>query len=929
MRSQSYIFLLVVLALGVLSGFLFQQTKTNYGLDVKGGIRFVYQMDTSKLTPEQRQGLRTVQEKLVSTLGARAVGPLGVTEPNVIAKGADQIIVELPGFTNIDQALETMGTSARIEFYHAKNVQSPRNTFRPFAVMERNDDDPRVSFRNSATGQEIAPGTPEYARVIAGWDLILAGEDLANANVQPKGTSYVPEMNFSGSGTEKMTAWSRRTVGQQEMIAAVLDGTVLSIASVKPDAFITNNAVIDGTFSATYVRRLVELLNAGSLPVDLKLLSSQKVDPTIGEQALGMMLLGGAVSFGVICLFLIGYYAFPGFIALIALMLYVLFTLTVLKLINATFSLAAIAGFILSVGMAVDANILVFERFKEEMKNGRELSTALKLGFKRALGAIVDSNACTILTSLVLVNLGTGPVKGFATTLIIGVAISLFTAVVVTRSLLLFLINTKIGSNPKFYAVERDWFGARLDKATAQGGPLRIVEKSKKWFIISAITVVVGVPFMLLGGLKANVEFRGGFEVQYALSDQNVSTSVIAGRLERAGYRGSNVKLASFTERAVELSVPLTPALTGAANDAAAIALVAEASGLSPTAFSEVERPATGALTAKVSLDGTTTSPAAVASALAAGGFPGASATELPEREVRSVFLTLPPNPALEGLSGTDASNKIAEAAGLSGQKLLAYTEVGPAVQQETIRNAVLGVVLSLVLICIYLGFRFGLALGSFVPGLRFGLAAIGAVFHDILVVLGLAAITGYFMGWEVSALFLTAMLTVIGFSVHDTIVIFDRIRENLRNPERGEDFAHLVNRSVTQSFSRSINTSMTVIVTLMILIGIGTATPDLKFFCAAMLFGILSGTYSSIYNASPILYLWERAIEKKKGLEMTLLGIVQQETMRARVVATRTADEEQKDRQENGQAATRSYGQVRRRASDVKRSQREIEDDL
>jgi SecD/SecF fusion protein len=230
-----------------------------------------------------------------------------------------------------------------------------------------------------------------------------------------------------------------------------------------------------------------------------------------------------------------------------------------------------------------------------------------------------------------------------------------------------------------------------------------------------------------------------------------------------------------------------------------------------------------------------------------------------------------------------------------------------------------------MLLIVVYLGFRFGIALGSFVYGLRFGLCAIGAALHDVLVVLALAAITGFFLGWEVSALFITAMLTVIGFSVHDTIVIFDRIRENLRKPNPSEEFGHLVNRSITQSYSRSINTSGTVIATLIVMIAIGTATPDLKFFCAAMLFGILSGTYSSLYNAAPLLYLWENFVARKKGHEFTLMGVAQQEQARARI-APRSVDAPKDQPAEEKKA---SYSQVRRRASAVTKSQRDIDDDL
>ena len=282
--------------------------------------------------------------------------------------------------------------------------------------------------------------------------------------------------------------------------------------------------------------------------------------------------------------------------------------------------------------------------------------------------------------------------------------------------------------------------------------------------------------------------------------------------------------------------------------------------------------------------------------------------------------------PQQTGLS--DGSNDaIAKAAGIQSDLIPGvrpqFQSVGPQLQAETERNAVLGVVLSSCLIIVYLAIRFGTGSGGFLAGLRFGVSAIGALIHDILVVFGTAAIVGYFFHWEVSALFLTAMLTMIGFSVHDTIVIFDRIRENLRKSKKTEEFGDLMNRSITQSFARSINTSGTVIVTLLILVLFGTATNELKFFVTSMLIGIISGTYSSIYNASPILYLWDKAIAKKRGPEHSLVGMVAAEQARTRVITT-TATQQVQSVAPDG---SRTYGQVRRRANQPTRGI-EIEDE-
>ena len=838
MRSKSYLFLLVVIVLGVISGIGYQKLPIRKGLDISGGVRFTYQMqkpaDPVKAKAFTLERMKDLQTRLVAIMGTRASGPLGVTEPVITAKGDDEINIELPGFSDVDKALETMGTSARIEFYWANNVATDKDQNRPYLPSDSKSEGViAVEFRKRfGDSKAIKYGDPEYSTIIKSWgEPILAGEELVDAEPYNSPSGFIPLLKFSPEGAEKMKKWSSTHFNQGEYLAAVLDGKVLSIARVNDNTVLSDNAQITGTFPDGYVANLTSTLKSGSLPVELKLLSSEKVDPTIGGDAFHKMIVAGIVSFGVISVFLIAYYAFPGVVAFIALMLYVLFTLTMLKVINATFSLAGIAGFILSVGMAVDANILVFERFKEEVKSGKSLASAIELGFKRALPAIVDSNACTIITSLVLANFGTGPVKGFATTLIIGVLISLFTAVVVTRSLLMFFVASGIATNPKWYALDRNWFGKKLEE-NANTQPLQIVNNSKKWFAISIISMVVSIPFFFppLKGFKLNVEFQGGYEAVYSMGTSTLSSADITASLEKNGLKGGNVKLAD-------------------------------------------------------------------------------------SKGQRIAYVTLPPLPELKGKTDTESTALIAKAAGLNASDSRGFTQIGPAVQAETQRNALYGVLGSSALIVIYLAFRFGIGVGGFKAGLRFGMSAVGALLHDVLVVFGSAAIVGWLRGWEVSALFLTAMLTIIGFSVHDTIVIFDRIRENLHKPNKGEDFGNLVNRSITQSFARSINTSATVIVTLALLAFFGTATPDLTFFVVAMLIGIMSGTYSSIYNASPILYLWDRKIGEKKGEAFTLVGMARAELDRSRIIGTHAAEPETVVG-----PSGRSYGQVRRRANDPKK---------
>ncbi len=853
MKTKSYSFLLLVILLTVAAVYRYMDDKNypyQFGLDINGGVRLTYQMDTSDLTPEQKKDMPRLTRDMHQILENRVAQSLGVVEGNVQSKGNNQFVVELPSYKDPEQARKILSSTAKIKFYHARNIATQRIPNRRYSISRdetNNDKDTVVLFSSTINPEKVyKPSDPEYKRMIDGWELILEGTDLKRASYSSdpsNANSFIPQMEFTNEGSKKMERWSRRVNNRGEMLAAVLDNKVISIAGLRdgPEGILSSKVSITSSngFKSSYVKNLVNLLNGGSLPVDLKEISSETVDPMIGRHALDKIVQAGVISFGVICLFLLAYYMFPGIIAIIALCLYVLFSLAVLKTLGATFSLASIAAFILSVGMAVDANILVFERVKEEMREGKTLLKAIQLGFMRALPAIVDSNACTILTSLVLAFIGTGPVKGFAYTLIIGLIISFFTAITVTRSLLLFFVGSGIGNNEKWFALGRQWFGENLEQS-ANTKPLQIVNNSKKFFMISLISMIPGVIYIFLGGLKPNVEFQGGVEIVYQMAqDSNRSAIEVNESLEKAGIKGTNVKILSSDE-----------------------------------------------------------------------GF-------------KSAYITVPSSAGMKTSSAkerTETKYKIAKASGFNHKNEKSFTEIGPAVQQETVQNAIIGVVFGCLLIMIYLAFRFGFGAGGFVSGLRFGLSAIGALLHDVIFAIGVAAIAGYYLGWEVSALFITAMLTVIGFSVHDSIVIFDRIRENLSRPVINEDFGNLCNKSITQSFARSINTSLTVIITLAVLMFAGTTTPDLKFFVLTMLLGIISGTYSSIYNATPILYVWDSYIVKKKGEKY---GLLQQAVAEQKMLE---AERLSQTIHSSNDGPEESYSQVRRRNSAIEKSKRIID---
>ena len=858
MQKRGIWFVVVTVVLVGLSVLVNTQVAPRLGLDVAGGVRFTIRAELDKLAPEERSGDAWARKanQTVQILERRAAQGLGVSEANVYRKGTDKFIVELPGVSNEAEAREILTASARLEYYWARNVATTLDPARPY---ERPPGEQDIFVRRGSS-EPIEPKSPEWNRMIERWELLTTGDMLlsAEAGLNPASTTqYQITMTFKGEGIESLNRFLGRTVNKKEWIAAVMDDEIVSFAEVQ-DGFTRvtgGQMLLTGNFTFAEAQKTADLLNAGALPVDLVEENISSVLPSIGRQALSQILLAGMISFVVIAVFLIAYYVFAGFVALLALIAYISLSYAAFKWIGVTFSLAAIAGFILSIGMAVDANILIFERLKEELREGKGLLTSIELGFKRAFPAILDSNVCTILTSAVLMWIGTGPVKGFATTLLIGVFISLFTAVMVTRALMLFLTGVGIGKNPKLYGTERGWFGERLE-ASANEKPLPIIARTKLYFLISLLLIVPGAIAAFMGGIKPNVEFLGGIEVGVRLPEgSNLTAQQVAERVEAAGFNGANAKIGDPEE-----------------NSTRSIAFVT----IPPRENPQVER------------------------YFALSEDPNVEQARKELQEVRTDI-----GSKVVAAAGSNAA--INEAGAITDEA--GFESTGPAVRAETIRGAIIGVIASSILIVLWLSLRFGVALGGFVMGLRFGLSAVIAMLHDVLVIIGLSAIFGLLYNWEVSQLTITAMLTVIGFSVHDTIVIFDRIRENLQRPIAGESFDRLVDRSITQSIARSLNTGGIVIVTLLILVFWGSATPDLKHFNAVMLIGIVSGTYSSIFNASPILVIWERIVRRRKGDEATILHD------QAKKKPKREAEIDEEATVWRDPSETKSgYGQVRRK---------------
>jgi SecD/SecF fusion protein len=732
----------VIIALTIGAAVAIWMLPTRMGLDIRGGMRVVL-----RAKAEEAKGAWTRESlEVTKEIIRNRVDSLGVAEPVIYTKPeSNQIIVELPGLTNKQQARDTISTTARLEFRYVPELEGTWST-----SEERTADGKLTGFEKifGPDGKEVS--AEELQARIFSKDPVLTGNELlpnARAELTTEGT--IIHFEFRNDSKRVFEEFTRGYRGKR--LAIFLDKKLIS-APVIEDV-IPGIGIIRGNFTPEQAKTLANQLNAGALPVPLEWLYDLSVEPTLGRQAVQQTLVAGIVGLITILVFMAWFYRLPGFLANIALILYTVFTLALFKLIPVTLTVPGIAGFILSIGMAVDANILIFERFKEERMAGKTIRAAIEAGFKRAFSAIFDSNMCTLITCYILWYFGTGPVKGFAVTLAIGVAVSMFTAITCSRTLLLLVANTGIGQNDNAYALTR-----------GMHPKLGVTRRLYLWFGISLALIIPGLIFMGLGGIKRSIEFSGGTELS-AQFQQRPTVASVQNLLRSVGINESRIIIAEGNRAIITMR----------------------------------------------------------------------TLSEEDQRRLDQLF---------------QSQNILKESS----------ETVSPAISRELTRNAFLSIVIASTLILLYLAIRF--AIGGFIEGMKFGTCALIAMIHDVLVVLGLFAIMGYFFNWKIDSLFVTAMLTVIGYSVHDTIVIFDRIRENLRHRAKGDTFAHIVDSSIEQTFTRSINTSVTVIFVLLALLILGG--PVVRLFVTALLIGIVSGTYSSIFNASPLMVLWKQLTSEK-----------------------------------------------------------------
>ena len=707
-----------------------------------------------------------------------------------------------------------------------------------------------------------------YSTVPDTWkDTGLTGKHFVHADVQLD-QFYQPyvQIQFNDEGAALFEEITSRIIG--EKLAIFVGGQQISAPRVN-ETIAGGSAQISGQFTNEEAKTLARDLNTGAIPAPIILTGEYTIGATLGHEALTTSMTAGLIGLVLIMLFMLAYYRAAGIVANVALFIYAaillfliksqlplglallialaIFMFLIVKIVNnkdsgwekfisfvlsclafffmtyllktgVVLTLAGVAGIILSIGMAVDANILIFERFKEELRSGKSFSAAVDTGFARAWSAIRDSNFSTLLTCAILFMLGSSVIKGFAFNLAAGILVSMFTAITITRVLLRSYVGKKISKNPKA-------FGINLER---KGFNFKIIQNTKIWLTLSSIFVGIGIISIFSFGLNLGIDFTGGTLLEFKFSEPVTKVELSDSLLEIEGeIKGGNL---------IQVEEEVVVAEPEATEEDAAISenLIVE--------------------------DGETNinEPVIEGDDSVALDLSGMKLIESGENTmiVKTKYLTSATHDQLV--------NKMKER--LPEFTEPRFTTIGPVIGQSLFKKAVTAIIFALIMIVVYIGFAFRKVPKEVSPW-RFGACAIAALLHDIIIVTGIFAIIGYFMDVEIDILFITAMLTVFGYSVNDTIVIFDRIRENLIKHEKDETVSAIANKSLNETLARSMNTSFSTLLALVSILILGSSS--IFFFILALTLGTIAGTYSSIFMASPMLVMWNNWAAKKNKNEL------------------------------------------------------------
>lgn len=690
------------------------------GLDLQGGVSVTY--EANKANPTETEMTDTVYklQKRVEDVS---------TEASVYQEGANRITVDIPGVSNAAEILEKLGRAGSLQFILYANLTDKDGNANPEEGEEVKFDEKNVELDGSMIAEAKA-GTQQAEGTGA--------------------TENVVNLKFNGKGTKKFAKITGEHVGEQ--LAIVYDNKLVS-APVLRSEISDGNCVISGGFEKfSEAEELASTLRIGALPLELTNIHNNVVGATLGSEALSSSLLAGVIGFILVILFMIIVYRLPGVAASIALLFYVGAMLLTLNGLNVTLTLPGIAGIILSVGMAVDANCIIFTRIREELALGKTVPTAIQNGFSKALSAIIDGNVTTIIAALVLYLKGSGTVKGFAQTLAIGIILSMITAIFVTKLLMKSFVALGL-TDMKLYGMKKEI------------KTIEFVGNWKKYVGISGAVVVI-----CIAGLIFNTTARGG-ALNYSL--------------DFVGGTSTSVSIDQNTEITDELKEEV-------------LAVVKDVTGVVGEVSSSDDK-------------------------------------GVKKITVRTVALTDDQN--------AEVSTKLAEKFGVD-QKQIESETISASVSSEMKTDAVLATLIAAACMLLYIWIRF--------RQFSTGVSAVLALIHDVIVVFTVYVVGSAFI--QVGSTFIACMLTIVGYSINDTIVVFDRIRENKAKATSRTSMKEIINKSITETLSRSISTSVTTFIMVFVLALLGVSS--VRQFAIPLIAGIISGCYSSVCVAAPLWYL-------------------------------------------------------------------------
>ena len=710
------------------------------GLDLAGGVSITYEVVGDE-NPNQTDMDDTIY-KLTKRVEAYS------TESQVYQEGSNRITIEIPGVSDANEVLKEIGTPGKLYFIEETNSKEETNYFLGFDVDDAGNMT-EYGYRLEKSIEEIE----------ANGSVLLTGTDVDDAKAGTMTDEYgnsqnVVELTMTSEGAKKFADATRKAYEKGETLAIYYDGELISVPYVNTPIE-DGKAIISGMESFEAADILATQIRIGGLSLELQEIRSQVVGAQLGAEAIESSLMAGAVGLALVIIFIIAVYWLPGVVASIALFIYIALMVIMLDSFSITLTLSGIAGIILSIGMAVDANVIIFARIREELATGKTVQSAIKQGFNKALSAILDGNITTLIAAAVLGFVGTGSVKGFAQTLALGIVLSMFTALVVSRGIMAVMFAMGF-ENEKFYGVAKE------------RKSIQFVQKRKLWFAISAVMIASGIFAMIFfnvngkGTLNYSMEFIGGtsttveFKEDYDLS--YIEENVIPKITEVIGDKEVQTTMVKDSHEVVFKTKTLDE-------------------------------------NTRLSLD------------------------EMFEAEF--------------------------------GVLVKESESISATVSNEMRSDAITAIVIATLLMLIYIAFRFS--------DIRFGASSIMALIHDVLVVLAFYAIVRISVGNN----FIACMLTIVGYSINATIVIFDRIRENLVEMPKAS-MEEVVNRSITQTLSRSLFTSLTTFFMVAALCIFGASS--LVEFALPLMAGIICGTFSSICLTGPIWYLLRKYFVKKES---------------------------------------------------------------